>query len=679
MNTPASAVPEHMFQALVEQTLAGVYILQNGRFKYVNPQFAAMFGYASPDEIVDCMPMTALIADQDVEMVSENVRLRAQGDVTDMRYRFMARRKDGSHFHVEVHGKSSTYNDQPAVIGVLIDVTEQVEAEREIRERDSKIQALFRGNVIGILCWNSAGFIYDANPAFREMLGLTDADFAGEGLPWKSITPIEYHDICAEHILHIINYGRGIPVQKEYLAQCGERIPVLVNGVRLSDDGSSGISFVLDLRSVRNIESERDMLASIVECAPAVMFVQDMDGRFVYLNKAAQAKGKSFGGLMGKTEFDYMEQESAERVAADRKRIMDRGQLEQFEEAIRYQGVAETFWFRTTKWPLLDGKGGAIGLAGVAVDVTAHKKAEAELTHSQNLVNAVFENMPLIAVLKDVQGRVISFNNRFTRVHGVTLEQAVGRPIWEVLPQLPEEEVRRIDAYVLETGMPYIHESEIVVDGRATPFLMNLFPVRDVHGEITALCALVQSLEDLKQAQMERNAREKAEFDSMHDSLTGLPNRRLLMERVAQLLTQAEQNNQQFVVCFIDVDRFKEVNDTLGHAAGDELLQVLARRMSCCIRESDMLARLGGDEFVAVLRGEPESPEIMKVMERLAYVVSERVILKRGEVVISCSIGHAGYPKDGASVETLLMHSDTLMYRSKALDRCVTFKDIEPE
>jgi diguanylate cyclase (GGDEF)-like protein/PAS domain S-box-containing protein len=618
--------------------------------------------------------MQALVADRDLEMVSENVRARALGSQQELRYRFMARRKDGSYFHVEVHGKSSTFNNRPAAIGVLIDVTEQVEAEQRLRERDNKIQALFSGNVIGILCWNSQGFIEDANPVFREMLGLTSSDFAGDGLSWKSITPIEYYDICTEHVFNILNYGHSTPIQKEYVSRTGERIPVLVNGVRLGSTQGSGISFVLDLRNVRHIESERDMLASMVERAPAVMFVQNLKGEFVYLNEAAHAKGMPFGGLMGKTEFDYMDTTTAQRVASDRQRIVQTGALEQFEEPVSYQGINETFWFRTTKWPLRDGKGSTVGVVGVAVDVTAHKIAEAELTRSQNLISAVFENMPLISVLKDVQGRIIYFNGRFTKVHGITLEQARGKQIWEVLPQLSEEEVRRSDTYVLSTGLPYIQEREMFIDGRSIPYLVNVFPVRDMRGDTVALCALVQSLTDVKKAQAERAAREKAEFEATHDSLTGLPNRRLLMMKAEQVLLQSRQDGGQFVVCFIDVDRFKEINDTLGHAAGDELLQVLARRMSSCIRESDILARLGGDEFVAVLRGDVESPEIMKVMERLAYVVSERVTLKQGDVVVSCSMGHAGYPKDGVSMEVLLMQSDTLMYKNKTLDRCVSFR-----
>lgn len=677
MQIPSSGMSEPMFQALVEQTLAGIYIIQNGQFQYVNPQFAAMFGFSSPEEIINTVPIIQLIADRDVAMVTENVRRRTLGQVKDMRYRFMAKRKDGSHFHVEVHGKSSTYNDQPAVVGVLIDVTEQVAAEQRLSERDSKIRALYSGNVIGILCWSDSGFIHDANPVFRQMVGLTDADFAGAGLDWKSITPPEYYDICTEHVMHILTHGRGVPVQKEYLSRSGERIPVLVNGVLLGDDSGAGISFVLDLRNVRHIESERDMLAEMVERAPALMFVQDMEGKIVYVNEAAECKGKRYGGLMGKTEFDFMEHETAQRVAADRQRILKKGGLEQYEEVIRYPQSDEPAYFRTTKWPLKDANDHPIGLAGIVVDITGQKKVEAELTRYQNLINAVFENMPLLAVLKDVEGRIISFNGLFGEIYGLKAKDAIGKFVWEVLPQVTEAEVRLSHEYVLSTGRPYVAENTLEFDGKSVPYLLNLFPVRDASGEISALCALVQNLEEIKQAKLDRDARQKAEYESLHDGLTGLPNRKLVLDRVEQMLAHAKREKLKFVVCFIDLDRFKEVNDTLGHAAGDELLQVLTRRMSSCIRESDTLARVGGDEFVAVLRGGMESLEIRRVIERLGKTVAKPVTLKQGEVSVSCSIGCAGYPDDGVTIEALMTRSDALMYEQKRRERCIRIDKLE--
>jgi diguanylate cyclase (GGDEF)-like protein/PAS domain S-box-containing protein len=602
-------------------------------------------------------------------MVQEKVRLRTSAQVADMRYRFMARRKDGSHFHVEVHGTHSTYDNQAAVIGVVIDVTEQIVAEQRIRDRDNKIRTLFSENVIGILSWDAEGNIRDANPAFREMLSLTSEDLAGRGLPWKSITPHEYHEVCVEYLTQIMIHGRGTPMQKEYINRAtGEHIPVLVNGVRYSGDDCVGISFVLDLRNTQRIQNERDLLASMVEWAPAAMFVQDLQGRFVYLNRAGHAKGEPFGGLIGKNEFDYMDPATAARVAGDRERIIRTGEVEQFEEEIRYQSVPEPFYYRTTKWPLNDARGQTIGLVGVVLDVCAHKKAQAELARSQNLVNAVFANMPGLAILRDVSGHIISCNNAFTRITGLKVDDVAGKTAQDVLPESVAERLSRHDQHVLSTEAPHLYECEIQLGSKIAPYLITLFPIFDEQGKASVLCSLMQNQEEIRQAQSEREARILAEYQALHDPLTGLPNRKLLFDRLEQYRLQAQREDGNFVVCFLDLNRFKYVNDTYGHEAGDELLKIVAERMPQCLRSSDTLARIGGDEFVVLLRGDPDSEELMSVIKRLYDVVAEPVLLQHQVVTVSCSIGYAVYPKDGTCASELLSHADRRMYEHKAAE-----------
>ncbi|HWT54522.1 MAG TPA: PAS domain S-box protein, partial [Rhodocyclaceae bacterium] len=662
---------------LVEGALAGVYVIQQGYFRYVNPKFATMFGYAVPDEIINRVPVADLVAAHDRARVCENVRQRAEGLVKEMRYRFTALRRDGSTMHVEVHGSTGDYAGAPAVIGTLVDVSEQVRLEARLRVRESKIEALFNGNIIGMLCWDGQGRIRDANQAFFDMLGLTRAALGPDGLAWQHITPDHYLEACRAHIDEILRTGRGTAMQKEFRHRDGHLVPALVNGVRVDDAEAGGISFVLNLSGMRDVEKERHMLATIIDQAPVIMFVQDAEGRFIYVNKAGRLRpsGEEID-LVGKDEFFLMSPESAQRVAADRARILASGGVHQFEEAVTFNGATDPIHFRTTKWPMQDAGGRTIGLAGVVVEITEQKKTEAELATLGNLVSSVFEYMPMLAMLKDVSGRIISCNRMFCSVHGVTPEQAVGRQLWEVVPQLSEEAVRLGDEYVLQTGKPYVKEGLLRIGGQDMPFLLNLFPVRDVHGSICALCGLVQNLSDAKRAQAERVAREKAEFESLHDSLTGLPNRRQLLERLTRIRHEAQQEGRRFIVCFIDLDRFKEINDILGHAAGDELLQVLARRMSCCIRDSDVLARIGGDEFVAVLCDDPDALELQRVIERFESVVSERVVLKRADIRISCSIGHAVYPHDGTEIDELLAHSDAHMYRRKESSRSLSLIEI---
>ena len=154
-----------------------------------------------------------------------------------------------------------------------------------------------------------------------------------------------------------------------------------------------------------------------------------------------------------------------------------------------------------------------------------------------------------------------------------------------------------------------------------------------------------------------------------HDALTGLPNRSLLDDRLAQALSYAKRNQRAVAVLFLDIDRFKEVNDSLGHSAGDRLLRVIAERLLNCARGVDTIARVGGDEFVIVLPDQENGVVSASVVNRILETIEEPIQLEDREVIVSCSIGIAMYPQNGADASTLLKCADRAMYRAKELRR----------
>jgi len=151
-----------------------------------------------------------------------------------------------------------------------------------------------------------------------------------------------------------------------------------------------------------------------------------------------------------------------------------------------------------------------------------------------------------------------------------------------------------------------------------------------------------------------------------HDTLTGLPNRSLIADRLQQAVLQAEREGQSVLVAFIDLDSFKLVNDTLGHNAGDELLKVVAGRMVDCVRRNDTVGRFGGDEFVLILPHVDECPSaLVPLLEKILTAVVEPIVLEGQKMQVSCSIGASVYPRDGRDADTLMMHADMAMYRAK--------------
>src|SRR6185436_2780564 len=150
------------------------------------------------------------------------------------------------------------------------------------------------------------------------------------------------------------------------------------------------------------------------------------------------------------------------------------------------------------------------------------------------------------------------------------------------------------------------------------------------------------------------------------DALTGLPNRMMAFDRINLEIHRARRSEQRFAVLFIDLDNFKTVNDTLGHALGDELLVAIGTRLQGCLRDADTVARLGGDEFLILVPDVVNEVEVEKIAERLLQAVSEARELNGRKVVIHCSVGIAIYPDNGDSVEILMANADNAMYQAKA-------------
>jgi len=188
------------------------------------------------------------------------------------------------------------------------------------------------------------------------------------------------------------------------------------------------------------------------------------------------------------------------------------------------------------------------------------------------------------------------------------------------------------------------------------------------------LAANVTELEvTIEKLNVEMQERQRFEEElrkqALHDALTGLPNRSLLMDRLDLAIKLAQRNKHPLTLLFIDLDRFKVINDSLGHDAGDELLKTVTRRVSECVRTSDTFARLGGDEFVLLLPNAIPDEVLARLIGRITQAVSEPVVLSGHEVAVTCSIGCSVYPHDGTDSATLLKHADAAMYSAKEQGR----------
>ncbi|MBV6322664.1 EAL domain-containing protein [Duganella violaceipulchra] len=265
--------------------------------------------------------------------------------------------------------------------------------------------------------------------------------------------------------------------------------------------------------------------------------------------------------------------------------------------------------------------------------------------------------------VRNIGGEIIDFvfvdaNSRAEKMTGYSKEKLRLMTLCGLMPQARGNGMFEHLVHVTQVGG--VHEQEWesnIPQLRARWLHQQVVPVEG------GLVAIVRDISERKLAE------ERMLHLAHHDTLTGLPNRSLIASRLDLTIAQASRNGGAVLVAFIDLDGFKLVNDGLGHNAGDELLKVVAARMGACLRAGDTVGRFGGDEFVLVLNEPRHSERAAPVLERVREAVLKSITLSGQEVQVSCSIGVAVYPNDGANAETLLMHADAAMYRAKDLGK----------
>jgi diguanylate cyclase (GGDEF)-like protein/PAS domain S-box-containing protein len=304
--------------------------------------------------------------------------------------------------------------------------------------------------------------------------------------------------------------------------------------------------------------------------------------------------------------------------------------------------------------------GEVIGTASIGEDITERHNAEARY-------RATFDQSATGIAHTSLEGRFLSVNRKFCRMLGYEERELVGRSVDEVTH--PEDRHTTLAAaqhlaYATQDSfVPEYEKRYVCKDGGVVWVSISVCVVRDSHGVPEYFIALANDISSRKQAE------EKLFHRAHYDALTDLPNRVLCFDRLSQAIAQAGRKRWAAGVLFMDLDRFKTVNDTLGHASGDAVLRLAAQRLQSCVRAGDTVARVGGDEFVVVM-SELKSPQDGAVVaQKIVDAMAKPLRIDGQEVYIGTSIGIATFPADGRDGETLVKNADAAMLRAKQVGR----------
>ncbi len=303
--------------------------------------------------------------------------------------------------------------------------------------------------------------------------------------------------------------------------------------------------------------------------------------------------------------------------------------------------------------PLPDGS-----FVTVYTDITERRQAEEKLL----LADKVFLHSPTGIVIADREQRILSANPAFAKITGMDLRRVAGKVIFDLHPKEPSW-----PAMIEALGTRGAWSGEVAArkpNGESYFVGLTVSRIVDDHGGLPTHHIWMFS-DVTERRQSEEHARHLAQ----HDTLTGLPNRLAFLMRLAQVLPEARRHEWKVAVMFIDLDRFKNINDTLGHQVGDDLLCEVACRLAKTVRETDMVARLGGDEFVVILPAIDLPSDAALVAGKIVAALSAPVITGPHELHTSPSIGISIFPADGQDGDTILKNADTAMYHAKAAGR----------
>ena len=306
-----------------------------------------------------------------------------------------------------------------------------------------------------------------------------------------------------------------------------------------------------------------------------------------------------------------------------------------------------------------DINGEPLRMCGIHVDITERKQVQESL----ELAASVYNNSSEAMSVQDLNGNIITINAAFTSITGYNEQEVLSKHISILDCDRSKPQYAELEVALLEQGR---WQGELWLKSKLGDEFMvwlTINSIYDQHGEVFRRVALFSDITEKKQA--EHIIWKQANYDP----LTGLPNRRMLLEYLSTEILRIDRNKSHFALMFLDLDFFKEVNDTLGHDMGDLLLQETAKRLKSCIRESDVVARLGGDEFTVVLSAVDSPRGIERVAQGILERVAEPYSLGDETAYISASIGITIYPDDANSIDSLLKHADQAMYAAKEQGR----------
>jgi diguanylate cyclase (GGDEF)-like protein/PAS domain S-box-containing protein len=626
---------------------------QDGRTVIVNEHIANMLGYR-PAEMLG-----RLLADfkpQDEREILA-VRLARRSSGVPEQYLTTFLHRDGSVIGARVSARpvvdDDLYLGTVATIEELPirDVAERRAEQAKLRESEQLYRAIVETATEGIVMVDREYQVTFANERFAEMLGRAGDEVLGRKIE-DLATPEGRRLVLAGRQQRLSGESGRYEIPMQHAD--GSTVWCQLSAAPLLDDAGEVIGAVgmhTDITERKLVEARFQALA---ENASDMVSIMGEDLRFRWASAATErVLGFPLDEVIGMSALDIVHPDDLE-IAADGivELLANPGQTIRREvRVLRADGTfihGEVLGVNELDDPVL------AGIILSTRDVSERRHAEQALLESEARNRSIVETAADGIITVGADGTILSFNRSAETIFGWSEVDVIGRAASSFLPPESLEWVRTSIEAGLTRGISCDAQRD---DGSSFPIELSVSSVEAEGGQ--TLTAIVRDVT------IQRAFEARLEALALHDTLTGLPNRRRLLERIEEAIARARRHHGMIAVLFLDLDRFKIVNDSLGHDAGDQLLVMAAARIGSTIRDTDTLARLGGDEFVVLCEEVESVGEVTEIAQRIAGALDAPFSVRGSEAFVTASIGIALWTGGAETPIDLLRNADTAMYRAK--------------